>query len=295
MPELINIGAPSWPVEIDLREEISRDLAFCLPFYAESGLYDIGPRRYQYNTLGTDMGATIPRPSRYFNKFEVPFSLSTPADHFELNTGGNGILATLADCSLFVWMSGATASTRSVGGAAIYSERPDATSIWKLVAQPTSAQGTIGVNEFGLVHRDSSSTLTFASADVSIEDGGLHIIGFTKQGTSVQFYMDGIPQAQVTLNGTDTLTTDDPIIGFDDQDTGDNTELGVPLHFIAGWSRTLCAEEVFALWSPETRWDMLTAPWAQLAAAPTAVAAAAIMNQLQSGNVGADLYNGTIL
>lgn len=126
-------------------------------------------------------------------------------------------------------------STGPANGGTIYSERSEATSIWKVMVSQSA-------NTLDFVHRDSAGNLTFVTGAISITQRDV-TVAMTKNGTSVQLYIDGVADGTPsTLNGNDTLTVSQVWIGQDAADSG--SIFTGPIDFVRIYDRTLSAVEI---------------------------------------------------
>ena len=234
---------------------LTREMAFCF-IYQNSKFRDVGPRRYKLKAGSKVINAN----------FKVLYDAETGqqgGDHgpdaednyWEIETGGRGILSNLADSSYFVWVSNVTSSDDALNGDVTYCERPSSTPIWKF----TTHGDSVGESTPSFIHRDNSSTLTRVHCTTSIEDGGTHLVGFTKKGTTLRYFVDGVFTNEITISGNDTLTTDDPSIGVDLTEVS-STGLNEYMFSHYGWARALSDLEARSLYDLKTRWDMFSKP-----------------------------------
>ena len=141
----------------------------------------------------------------------------------------------------------------------------------------------------------TSSTLGSVVSDTTIIDGQTYAACVVRDvgADQLRIFMDGRLDKEVTDGSTGTwaITTGKLMNAFD---TGGNR---------ISWDGDKLIDIIFpfnALTNEEAR-QLTIDPYMMLRQAPLNVGrvpdavAGAIMNQLQSGNVGADLYNGTIL
>jgi len=112
--------------------------------------------------------------------------------------------------SIFAWIKIESSIGRASGGRALYSERTEETSIWKLNLLDTNP-----ASDLIFTHRDSSNNLTQIPTSVDTNDGNWHHVGLVKRGTSVSIYFDGAVASSGSLNGGDTLTVNQTSIGTD--------------------------------------------------------------------------------
>lgn len=132
-----------------------------------------------------------------------------------------------------------TSVTPVSSGDAIYCERSSGTPIWKYDI-------VNGTTTHRFIHRDNANNLTSIIRGV-VADGDWHIVGFTKAGTTIQMYIDGIPDgAPATLNGGDTLTVTSSAIGADNFDS--TSRLNGEIGFVILYNRALNARQVKELY-----------------------------------------------
>ena len=131
-----------------------------------------------------------------------PYITFVAADTDWIVVNSGVLAATKLNASIFAWIR--TSQSAVAGGHTVYSERASSgNDIWKL---STSESGG-GGHEVAFVHRDDAGTLTqVRNTTTTINNGLWHHIGFTKRGTSITLYIDGVIAASGTLSGTDTFT-----------------------------------------------------------------------------------------
>ena len=234
-----------------VRSQLARDMAFCF-IYQNSKFVDVGPRRYRIKPSSSVLDPT----------FSVDFDSETGQQggnhggtsndsYWEIETGGRGILSNLPDSSYFVWVSGVNSGNDAATGSTTYCERPSGTPIWKF----TTHGDSVGEDTPCFIHRDNSGTLTRVHSTTSIEDNALHLVGFTKKGTSLRYFVDGKFTNAVTLSGNDVLDKDDPSIGID-LDSASNSVVSGMMFSHYGWARAITDDEARSLYDQKTRWDL---------------------------------------
>lgn len=231
--------------------KLAREMAFCF-MYQNSKFVDVGPRRYRIKPGSRVIDANYKTVIESTTGLEgADHGPNSEDNYWEIETNGQGILSNLANCSYFVWISGATSSDDAPNGDTTYAERPGSTPIWKF----TTHGDSVGESTPAFIHRDNSSSLTRVHCTTSIEDGEMHLLGFTKSGTALRYFVDGQFTNAATLNGNDTLTTADPSIGVDP--TGiSTTGVNELMYGHYGWVRTLSDLEAFQIYDKKTRWDL---------------------------------------
>ena len=230
---------------------LTRDMAFCF-IYQNSKFIDVGPRRYRIKPASKVLHANFRIISESGTGLQgADHGPNSEDNYWEIETNNQGILSNLADCSYFVWVSNVTSSDDAPNGDTTYCERPSGTPIWKFTTHGDSVDE--GTPSF--VHRDNSSNLTRVHCTTSIEDGGMHLVGFTKKGTALRYFVDGKFTNSATLNGNDTLTTDDPCIGADLTGVS-TTGVNELMYSHYAWARALSDEEAHRIYDPTSRWDI---------------------------------------
>lgn len=111
-------------------------------------------------------------------------------------------LGTLANSSILAGIKTTNGRSGGAAGLAIYCERAAAgNDIWKLeMSNSANNQKT------RLTHRNDAGTLTQVQASTAINDGKPHVVGISKAGTAVRYFLDGVLNGTATLNGNDTMT-----------------------------------------------------------------------------------------
>lgn len=238
-------------VQSVVRSQITQDMAFCF-IYQNSKFVDVGPRRYRIKPGSKNLHANFRIISESGTGLQgADHGPNSENNYWEIETNNQGILSNLADSSYFVWISNVTSSDDAPNGDTTYSERPSSTPIWKFTTHGDSVdEGTPC-----FIHRDNSSNLTRVHCNTSLEDSEMHLVGFTKKGTALRYFVDGKFTNSVTLNGNDTLDTDDPCIGADLTGVS-TTGVNELMYSHYGWARALSDDEAKGLYNPKTRWDM---------------------------------------
>jgi hypothetical protein len=186
--------------------------------------------------------------------------IDTNNDH--LSFGATGFVAGLTGWSLSVWFdlpAGHGAGLAGVGRT-FYVERGDGSpsNIVKLgTAGDLSADGGLELtirDDAGTVHRlqDHQGTDSYL-------DGVPHLAVATYDGTDFRMYVDGLLKNTETWAGTDNFTnTITTWIGSDPNDSG-AAVLG-NIYDVRAYTRCLSLADVWQMYEPGTRWDLIWTP-----------------------------------
>ncbi|KKK57216.1 hypothetical protein LCGC14_3056740, partial [marine sediment metagenome] len=156
-----------------------------------------------------------------------------PADNGYIQVSTAGILSTLPNATVEGIVRQDTVAPGT--GSPLYCERNAGTPIWKF--QVRDLQETLQ-----FTHRDNASQLTRLYGIKDIVDGNYHHIVMRKEGTNIQFYIDGIFDFEGTLLGTDTLSTGNVRIGDDANDV--NAEWDGDIVLVRIYSDTISPDNI---------------------------------------------------
>lgn len=192
------------------------------------------PTNRNYVKVGT--------PNLVTDKFGIGFK-ATNSNYYS-STDSVSIMSAIGITNQCTIITGFVCSAASViGGQAVYSERPSATPIIKLVVNDNT-----GANPRFVV-RNNSSQIIQQVASTSVNDGNFHVVACTKFGSNLhKIYVDGM------LSNTDSSTivninfpsTAVPTFA-NDQQAATTSFLSGQVYFVYTFSRALSDTEISSL------------------------------------------------
>lgn len=223
-----------------------------------------------------------------YNKIVGPVRVFNGADDY-YDTGFPGVVGTNPWTVVF-WFS----TSDSVGGG-----NDNCVISWGESNSGTTGAATNIAVENGVIWNRTYSgrVVSFGSG---FNDGNMHQAILTSPNNAdlsdQRCWVDGVEYAgSVSGDGAINITTDISVtFGWTTRRFSGDTKFNGSLGPVRMYDREFSELKVEQLYDPATRWE-LCQPQSPRFIMTVPVAAGAIMNQLQGPNLGADLFNGTLL